>query len=444
MRDPAGAIRFEPAHVVRALHQPLDEEHFLRSSLARRWCDGGRLVAYDVTQPDRVISPRLPFVSYPHEWCDAQLEAAATFTLQLQKEAVAAGFDLKDASAWNVLFSGTRPVFCDLLSFVPLRDRNWWALGQYTRHFVLPLLLSKRRGLQSHRSFATWRDGVPPDAARRLIGWTRYLGRHWPLMARASGVVAPAAGGPDRSRDNVDLMPIARFRVSLHATLEWWLSGAAPPKQGSRRGAWGGYTHDRSHYVDDSLERKRAQVAQWLTRTQPAWVADLGCNTGEFSRMALEHGAQVIAVDGDHDSIQKLFTLSPDAGLHPVIAVLDDVKGGAGWLGEESPGLMARMAQSVDLVLMLALVHHLAVAASIPLDAVARMARRMSRGWLVVEFVAPEDPQMKLLCAQRQRDPRDFSVDSQRAAFLEGGFELCAELQLAPTHRTLALMKTRN
>lgn len=442
MRDPAGAIRFEPAHVVRTLHQPLDKGHFLQSSLARRWCDGGRLVAYEVTAPDCIVSPRLPFVSYPHEWCDAQLQSAATFTLQLQKEAVAAGFDLKDASAWNVLFSGTRPVFCDLLSFVPLRERNWWALGQYTRHFVLPLLLSRRRGLQAYRSFGAWRDGVPPDAARRMIGWTRYLGRYWPLMAQATGLAPPAMGGP-RGADQIDLASIARFRSSLHATLEWWLGAATPPAQGSRKGAWGVYTLDRTHYVGDSIERKRVQVAQWLTRTQPAWVADLGCNTGEFSRMALAHGAQVIAVDGDHDSIQKLFMSSPDTGLHPVIAVLDDMKGGAGWAGEESLGLMARLEQSVDLVMMLALVHHLAVAASIPLDAVARMARRLSRDWLIVEFVGPEDPQIRLLCAQRQRDPLDFSVDRQKAAFLDAGFELCAELELAPTHRTLALMKTR-
>jgi SAM-dependent methyltransferase len=196
--------------------------------------------------------------------------------------------------------------------------------------------------------------------------------------------------------------------------------------------------------VGNSIERKRAQVAEWLAHTQPAWVADLGCNTGEFSRIALAQGAQVIAVDSDHDSMQKLFMSSTDTRMYPVIAVLDDMKGGAGWLGEESPGLMARLEQSVDLVLMLAVVHHLAVAASIPLDAVAQMARRLSRSWLVVEFVAPEDPQIRLLCAQRQRDPQEFSVGRQKAAFLKAGFELCAELELAPTHRTLALMKTRN
>jgi SAM-dependent methyltransferase len=277
-----------------------------------------------------------------------------------------------------------------------------------------------------------------------MIGWTRYFGRHWPLMARTPARAVPDAAISAQDAEPVDLTSIARFRQSLHATLEWWMSAAMPPAHTSRKGAWGGYTQDRMHYLGDSIERKRAQVEKWLTHTQPAWVADLGCNTGEFSRMALNRGAQVIAIDGDHDSIQKLFMSSTDAGLHSVIAILDDMKGGAGWLGEESPGLMARLNQSVDLVLMLALVHHLAVAASMPLDAVAQMARRLSRGWLIVEFVGPEDPQMRLLCAQRQRDPQEFSIDRQKTAFLEAGFELRSQLELAPTHRMLALMKTLN
>lgn len=441
MRDPEGAIRFEAAQLVRTVNRPLDAGHFLHSPLARRWCDDGRLVAYQVTQPDTVVSPRLPFVSHPHEWCDAQLHGAAQLTLQLQKEAVDAGFDLKDASAWNVLYSGTQPVFCDLLSFTPLRERNWWALGQYARHFVLPLLLSRHRGLKAHRAFAAWRDGVPPDAARDMMGWTRYLGRHWLLMARAPAPGA-AADGPGRIAEPADPAAIARFRRSLHATVEWWLGGVAPPEPRRRKGAWGDYTQDRGHYGGDSLQRKRSQLAQWLAEIRPGWVADLGCNTGEFSRMALAQGAQVIAIDGDHDCVQALFRSPSGPGLHPVVAALDDMKGGSGWLGEEHSGLAARLEQSADLVLMLALVHHLAVAASIPIEVVAQMARRLSRRWLVVEWIGPEDPQMKLLCAQRQRDPHEFSIDRQKAAFLKAGFQLCAEVNLGPAHRTLALMRT--
>jgi SAM-dependent methyltransferase len=350
---------------------------------------------------------------------------------------------LKDASAWNVLFSGARPVFCDLLSFVPLRERNWWALGQFVRHFVLPLLLSRRRGLRSHQSFARWRDGMPPESARRMMGWTRYLGRHWPLMASASSQAArPEAVVADPAGPAV-LAELGRFRSGLNATLAWWLRGATPRRRDLRQGPWSSYTQDRTHYEGDSVERKRLQVAEWLEWTRPDWVADLGCNTGEFSRLAMASGAQVVAVDGDHDSIEQLFLSSPAAGLYPVIAVLDDMKGGAGWQGDEYPGLAQRLEQTVDLVMMLALVHHLAVAASIPLEEVARMAHRMSRRWLIVEFVAPEDRQMQLLCRQRKRDPQDFGVARQRAAFLDAGFELVAELDLAPAPRTLALLKTR-
>ena len=111
MRDPDAAIRFEADRVVRMLHQPLPEEHFLHSVLAQRWVNAGVLVAFEHVGSREISAERLPFVTYPVDWCDAQLFAAAQLTLDLQREAIASGFDLKDASAWNVLFAGTRPVF---------------------------------------------------------------------------------------------------------------------------------------------------------------------------------------------------------------------------------------------------------------------------------------------------------------------------------------------
>ena len=59
----------------------------------------------------------LRFPCYPHEITAAQLKEAAHLTLSLAMEALENDWILKDASAWNVLFDGGRPVFCDILSF---------------------------------------------------------------------------------------------------------------------------------------------------------------------------------------------------------------------------------------------------------------------------------------------------------------------------------------
>ncbi len=439
MRDPDAAIEFAPDHVLRHTREPLPADHFLRSALAARWVGEGRLVPFELRDDRTVVAERLPFVTYPYEWSDAQLFEAARLTLQLQQEAVAAGFDLKDASAWNIVFSGARPMFCDLMSFEPLKSSRWWAAGQFARHFIVPLLLARRRGLPSGATFNAWRDGVPPEVARELLGPSRFLTRYWPLVA-AGGSEPAVAADAAKGGDEPSTGRIAAFRNRLHASLEWMLQGVRPrPRAGA---GWQTYEADRDHYTASSLDAKRELVGQWMRRVAPTWVADLGCNTGEFSRLALATGARVVAIDADHDSIQRLFLATPDdTRLHAMVAPLDDLTGGRGWEGEEYPGLAQRAGGRFDLVLMLALIHHLAIAAAVLLPQVAALAARWTKRWLIVEFLGEEDPQLRLLCGQRRRQAADFGMERQRAAFEGAGFVVRAESRLPGASRALTLLE---
>lgn len=437
MRDPQGFVQFEGDTVVRHLHEPLAPGHFLHSSLARRWVSEGRLVGYEFDRPQRILSSRLAFVTQPSEWCDAQLHAAAALTLQLQKEANAEGFDLKDASAWNVIFDGTRPVFCDLLSFEPLRSRQWWAAGQFTRHFLLPLLLSRRVGMASHECFRLWRDGVAPATAARLLGWRRFLGRYFLLMLPASTSSSPAAGANVSEPANGDILD---FRSRLAESLGWFLRGLDPSASREPGSTWLGYVDKRDHYSPDSLTAKTDAVLKALDIVRPAWVADLGCNTGEFSSLCLERGASVVSLDADFRCVQQLFDRHANTRLHTVVASLDDLPPARGWGAGEYPSLDQRMRGRFDLVLMLAVIHHLLVSAAIRADQVAQWLHGCTRDWLLVEYVDSADSQMQLLCRQRRRDPGEFSMAMQRDAFARAGFATVRETVLS-TSRVLALLR---
>lgn len=225
MRDPAASLRFEGEWVIRDLREDAEASAFLRTDLAQCWVDDRRLIPFEWRGARQLASTRLAFVTQPSEWPDAQLLAAAHHTLDLQQEAVAHGFDLKDASAWNVLFDGCRPVFCDLMSFEPLKQRPWWALGQFARHFVLPLLVSRRTGFRAGAQHQVWRDGTPPAVARRLLGWRGLISRYGALLAggpvgnHSSVEVAASSSGVE------DEVTVRDFRKRLHATLGWQLDG---------------------------------------------------------------------------------------------------------------------------------------------------------------------------------------------------------------------------
>jgi hypothetical protein len=89
-------------------------------------------LAYKVLEPERI-----PFISYPYEWCFGQLKRAALATLEIQKRAMARGLSLKDASAYNIQFRGPRPVLIDTLSFERfVEDRPWIAYRQFCQHLA--------------------------------------------------------------------------------------------------------------------------------------------------------------------------------------------------------------------------------------------------------------------------------------------------------------------
>ncbi len=425
------------ADAIRKLTAPLADGHFLRSAVSAELVRQGKLIPFRLPDAQTAVSPRLAFVSQPTEWCDAQLFDAAGLTLDIQQQATAAGFDLKDASAWNVLFAGTRPVFCDLLSFEPLDREKWWAAGQFARHFIVPLWLAQQRGLHGMDAFKCWRDGVDPAQARELLGFKRFLHRCWPLLATA----AETGANNSSLNANPSSTHSKAFRTRLYASMQWMLEGVRP-KAGADSSTWSGYRSDRSHYPAGSLASKQTQVQAWLQQLAPPWVLDFGCNTGEFSAMALQTGSQVIAIDSDHACIDSLYKVhAGQSRLHPLVAEIDDLGGGRGWAGAEQPGLPARLEGQADLVLMLALLHHLAVGAAVPMNEIARFARTCTRRWLVVEWIHHDDQQLALLARQRSRHAAEFALPHQRQAFVDAGFAIVSELSLAPASRTLALMQ---
>jgi SAM-dependent methyltransferase len=202
------------------------------------------------------------------------------------------------------------------------------------------------------------------------------------------------------------------------------------------------YESQRLHYDDQAIAAKRDAVRNWLARFAPQRVVDLGCNAGEFSRLAADAGAHVVCLDGDHEAIQTLYRGSAgDRRLFPVIANLDDLCGGRGWEGSEHPGLLDRLCDwRADLVMALALIHHL-MTASIPLARIASFLGKLTQRWVIVEFIDESDEQLQLLCRQRRRHPAEFGLQAQRSEFEAAGFDVVDLITLPGVARQLALLQ---
>ena len=188
-RDPAGSLTIEDDRAVRRIRPEAREAvlEFVGSAFYARVEQRGDMVSTAVTDSAsglNLIHPRVPVPTYPWEWTHSQWLAAAELTLSLCREALAEGWILKDATPLNILFVGPRPVLVDVLSF-ERRDPSsaiWLAYGQYTRTFLLPLLMSRMMGWPLALTLFK-RDGYEPQELYQSMSWTQRLSRSalWPI-----------------------------------------------------------------------------------------------------------------------------------------------------------------------------------------------------------------------------------------------------------------------
>ena len=449
-RDPCGFVFERDGVLYRQVNQAgrVDYDALVASGLDHALINDGALIphrevkepaedpsrAYKVLRPDRV-----PFLSYPYEWSFGQLKAAALLTLDIQNQAMGRGMSLKDASAFNVQFLGVQAVFIDTLSFETYREgQPWVAYRQFCQHFLAPLALMARVDIRLNQLFRTSLEGVPLDLAGRLLPFATRLNPglliHIHLHAKAQKAYSGGGERPaTRPFSRQALMGLLDSLRSTVQALRWNPDGTE----------WADY-YDATNYTDVATEQKLALVGEFLDLERPSTVWDLGANTGRYSRLAADRGAETVAFDVDPACVERLYrdqlaTNKPATSLLPLRLDLLNPSPGLGWDHQERASMVDR--GPVDVAMALALVHHLAISGNVPLDRVATFLRKICRT-LIIEFVPKADSQVKRLLAGRVDVFDDYTQAGFETAFLDL-FTIERSERIADGERTLYLMRAR-
>jgi len=386
---------------------------------------------------------RVDNITYPYEWSISMCADAAVLTLDLQMRLLRAGFSLKDASAYNVQFVDGRPLFIDLGSFEePARLDVWFALGQFTRMFTLPLLLCRYCGWDMRSYFLGRLDGRNVEEVVRGLGWfERWRPRmildvtlpelltRWPnRSSKGSAKSSEKKSGGDAEAQLWNLRRL-RSKVSKLA------AGYKP------RGVWTDYERDCS-YDDTAESAKKEMVAWFIESSKPGRVLDLGCNRGEYSRLAADAGAQVTAVDADHDVIESLYRdlRNDPARITPMVVDICNPSPAIGYMNRERESFFDR--NRADCVLALALAHHLLISGNLPVTAVRDMMWELTARDLVIEFIPPEDEMFRRLLRFRKDLFGDLSLDAFREAFL-ARFDLLDERPIPNSKRIMLFLRKK-
>lgn len=445
-RDPAGSILQCDSRILRQVNSPYWDifDQLESSGLFEE------LVESKLLHPFRRVSstenkssgssfllehPVIPFISYSHEWCFSQLKEAALLTLEIMERALKKGFILKDASSRNVQFVGTTPVFIDTLSFERYVEGDpWRGYRQFIENFLCPLAL-----MSLNSDF--------PSSCLHAVGGAlpiKFTSRALPLRTVANfGLLSHIHlhawaertfhNEHSQSSNKVTLVGLRGILDNLKKCIDQLRPNLKTRTQ------WQGYESE-CHYTERDRQSKITFVRNVLENLKPKTCWDIGANTGFFSRLAADYTTYTVSFEKEARCVEDSFSRgSKQKTLLPLVLDIANPSAGGGWRNREMKNLFDR--GCAEVVLALALVHHLSLVESIPLREVALLFSSLT-SFALVEFVPELDPQVKSLRLNKGGEFHEYTLDSFTAAFLNH-FEIESVEILPDSGRQIFLFKKR-
>jgi ribosomal protein L11 methylase PrmA len=429
-RDPNGHVWHLDGRVLRVVDEDaaqtlsaLLEQDFLQNQMAI-----GNVVRTAAVKDDTLAAlfpgkrifehSNIPFISHPYEWTFGMLKQAALLQLNLLIDALEHNLTLIDATAYNIQFVGAKPIFIDLLSFQPYREGQFW-LGyrQFSEQFLNPLLLASNYSIPIQHWYRGSLEGISSISTAQLLPLRRKLSlsalSHVVLPARVQKKAVAAIDSHVRSPTIHNRRLSRRAYQGILVQLRDWIASLKSAVSGDS--VWTNYTSFHTYSSADGAS-KRDAVSGFVEKWAPGLVLDLGCNTGEYSVAALKSGAgYVVGAEFDSDAAEKAFSMASAESLAFLPIVLDAANPSPdqGWDDAERAGFRTRA--NFDMLIALAVEHHLAIGRNVPLDGVVDwMVSLAPRG--VIEFVPKNDTTVQAMLANRQDIFPDYTEEAFRSA----------------------------
>ncbi len=453
-RDPVGHV-FSDGHKLFRKIFPLYFKQFdylHASGLYQALTDKKLLIPHQIKEKNEnfiVIEPELiSFFSYPYEWSFEALKSAALLTLEVQEHALVHGMSLKDASAYNVGFKGTQPVFIDTLSFdFSASNTPWRAYGQFCRHFLSPLLLMAYTDVTLHKLMTVYLDGIPLDLTRRLLPSKTLLNPFIYTNIHLHSKLIEKYQATHGSSQNTRKNPQFTNQTKL---VHWLKENIKKLSLKSSKTEWADY-HQCLNYSATALSEKEIVVTSWIKNIKTKRVWDMGCNIANYSQAICRECPtieEVVATDIDALAINQAYRGLIQQEAHKIYPLIIDITSpspGIGFENIERTSFIDRLLEyKVDCTVALAIIHHLTISNNIPFGRLSSFLKKISP-YLLIEFVGPQDS----WAAKLLNDKRDakhlfsfYSLENFKKEFSED-FKIVEEKRLHDSHRTLFLMRRK-
>lgn len=445
-RDPGGFVFENEGRFYRQINKSAlkDFDKFNRSKLKDVLEKKGLILGYkevknkpNSKQGYKIIEPQqLPFITYPYEWCFSQLKEAAILTLEIVLESLEFNMILKDANPYNIQMTEQGLKHIDTLSFSTYKKGHpWIAYKQYCETFLAPLLMMAYVDKSLNKLLITNIEGIPLNLVTKTVPWSKKLSVGYLIHIKAHERIQEFGQRKEiKTSKNTNRMPKESL-IKFIKNLENYTKNIKPKDSKS---FWEGYYED-NNYTKGTMKKKSNIVEKWIKSIKPKTIWDLGTNTGKFAEVGARYAERVIALDVDHQSIEKLYRKREHLNIYPLVIDITNPSPAIGWENKERKSLEER--GPADLILSLALVHHLAISNNTPLEKVAEMHRNLARN-IIIEFIPKEDTQVQRLLRTREDIFKEYNQRRFEEVF-KRYFEIEEKYKIPNTKRILYRMQEK-
>jgi ribosomal protein L11 methylase PrmA len=204
-------------------------------------------------------------------------------------------------------------------------------------------------------------------------------------------------------------------------------------------GVWSEY-YEEANQREDYITQKKQIINDWISRQELKTAIDVGANEGAFSQLLAEKNIYTISADFDHYSINKLYNELKRTGnrnIHPLVMDVSNPSPAIGVNNEERTSFLQRT--ETDMVMALALIHHLCIGKNIPFEDIVKTFRKLGKA-LIIEFVPKEDEKVRQML-QQKKDIYDWYTEEAFLSAFSGAYKIIDSKEIGTSKRVLYLMQ---
>jgi len=438
-RDPSGQIYIKkPSHgnprIIRGINAETyqQQKELLASSFFQELVKKNKIVATNIIDENKIFEEKIDldwpfclqhdyikFISYPYEWSFYQLKDAALLHLELLKTSLENDWILKDSTPYNIQFVNNKPIFIDTPSFIKWeKGEGWDSYRQFCMMFLYPLMLRAYLDLDFRLILRSNLDGIGAEFLYKSLSFNKLLKK-----GVLSHVVLPHLVESNilkKERDTATAKKRTRIkhsRISIIGLVDSMTNIVKKLSSKSSISAWADYDHINTYEENDN-NIKRNFINKITLNKSYATVWDCGANTGMFSEHISKNVSDVLAMDSDSIAIGKMFNRlkEQDTNIHPLVQKIENMSPNQGFNSNER--LRLELRSNPDLVMCLAVIHHIRISSNIPCEIFLKYLRTLDAD-IIIEFVDRDDDMVIKLLTNKKEQYADYNIKSFESSVLK-------------------------